>query len=122
MWEDWEQQLKDNPDVEVDKRLLWEYDMTDFDWHSERHIVIERVINMGTGLNPVSNILALFKLYGGYNKVRTIIKNEIFGLSNYGEKYVCKAFNLKKTELESYRRKQERIKLFGEPVDKTDWW
>ena len=30
MWEDWEQQLKDNPDVEVDRRLLWEYDMNDF--------------------------------------------------------------------------------------------
>ena len=32
MWKDWEEQLRNNPDVEVDKRLLWEYDMTDFDW------------------------------------------------------------------------------------------
>jgi hypothetical protein len=122
MWEDWEQQLENNPDVEVDKRLLWEYNLKDFDWQTERHIVIERVINMGTGLNPTANVLALFKLYGGYNKVRTIIKNEIFGLSNHGENYVCKAFNLRRKELESYRRKQERKKMFGEPVDKTDWW
>jgi hypothetical protein len=36
--------------------------------------------------------------------------------------YVCEVFNLKRQELESYRRKQKRIALFGETVDKTDWW
>jgi hypothetical protein len=122
MWEDWEQQLKEHPEVEVDKRLLWEYNMKDFDWQKERHIVIERVINIGTELNPAVNVLALFKMYGGYSRVRTMIRNEVFGLSNYGEEYVCKAFDLEKSELESYRRKQKRIALFGEPVDKTDWW
>jgi len=121
MWEDWEQQLKDNPDAEVEKILFWEYNMNDFDWQNSKSIVIERVINIG-GTKPVINMLALFKMYGGYEGVRNSLKNEVWGLSNGGEEYVCEAFNLKRQELESYRRKQKRIKLFGEPVDKTDWW
>ena len=121
MWEDWEQQLKDNPDVEVEKILFWEYNMNDFDWQKSRHIVVERVVNVG-GTKPVNNMLALFKMYGGYDGLRNSLKNEIWGLSNIGEEYVCKAFNLERQELESYRRKQKRIKLFGELVDKTDWW
>ena len=121
MWNDWEEQLRDNPDVEVEKILFWEYNMNDFDWQKSKKIVIERVINVG-GTKPITNMLALFKMYGGYEGVRDSLKNEVWGLSNYGEEYVCQSFNLEKNELESYRRKQKRIALFGEPVDKTDWW
>jgi len=121
MWDDWEQQLKDNPEVEVDKRLLWEYNMKDFDWQKSRHIVVERVVNVG-GVNPKANMLALFKMYGGYNEVRKIIQNEVVRFSNFGEEYVCDAFHLNREDLKSYKRKQERVILFGEPVDKTDWW
>ena len=121
MWENWEQQLKDNPDVEVEKILFWEYNMNDFDWQKSKNVVIGRVINIG-GTKPLTNMLALFKMYGGYEGVRNSLKSEIWGLSNGGEEYVCEAFNLKQQELESYRRKQKRIKIFGEPIDKTDWW
>jgi hypothetical protein len=121
MWEDWEQQLKDNPDVEVEKILFWECNMNGFDWQKSKKLVIERVINIG-GTKPVNNMLALFKMYGGYEGVRKSLKNDVWGLSNSGEEYVCEAFNLERQELESYRRKQKRIELFGEPVDKTDWW
>jgi hypothetical protein len=82
---------------------------------------MQRVFNVG-GIKPDNNVLALFKMYGGYEGVRNSLKNDVWGLSEYGEKYVCETFNLQKQELESYRRKQKRIELFGEPVDKTDWW
>jgi hypothetical protein len=121
MWEDWEEQLKEHPEAEMDKRLLWEYDMKSFDWQKSKNTVIERVINMG-GTKPATNMLALFKMYGGYEGIRNSLKREVWGLSNYGEEYVCKAFDLEREELESYRRKQKRAALFGEPVDKTDWW
>ena len=122
MWKDWEQQLKDNPDVEIDKRLLWEYNMSNFNWQKCRHIVVERVINIG-GVNPKANMLALFKMYGGYENVRKIIKNEVIGFSKFGEEYVCDAFELKREDLKSYKRKQKRIKIFGELVDDgIDWW
>ena len=121
MWEDWEQELKNNPDVEVEKILFWEYNMTDFDWQKSKNTVIERVVNTG-GTKPVNNMLALFKMYGGYDGVRNSLKYDVWGLSNGGEEYVCEAFKLKLNELESYKRRQKRIELFGEPVDKTDWW
>jgi hypothetical protein len=121
MWEDWEEQLKEHPEAEVDKRLLWEYDMKDFDWQKSRHIVVERVINVG-GTNPDTNMLALFKMYGGYDGVRKIVKNEVVRFSNFGEEYVCEIFHLKRNDLKSYKRKQKRIEMFGEPVDQTDWW
>ena len=121
MWDDWKQQLKENPDVEVEKILFWEYNMNDFDWQKSKNLVIGRVINMG-GTKPVINMLALFKMYGGYEGVRNSLKNDVWGLSNSGEEWVCETFELQRQELESYRRKQKRIELFGEPVDKTDWW
>jgi len=93
MWENWEKQLKDNPDVEVDKRLFWKYDMKVFDWQKSRHIVVERVVNVG-GVNPKANMLALFKMYGEYDGIKNIIKNEVVRFSNFDEEYVCEAFCL----------------------------
>ena len=121
MWEDWEQQLKNNPDVEVEKVLFWECNMNEFDWQKSKSFVIQRVINIG-GTKPINNMLALFRMYGGYEGVRNSLKRDVWGLSNYGEEYVCKVFNLRQQELESYRRKQKRIEIFGEPIDKTEWW
>lgn len=45
MWSDWKEQIKYHPKVKAS--LLWEYDLSDFDWQYMRALVVERVIQRG---------------------------------------------------------------------------
>ena len=45
----------------VSPSLLWEYDLSDFDWWKSRKVVVQRVLERG-GLR---DYYAAFRLYGG---------------------------------------------------------
>jgi hypothetical protein len=107
MWSDWKNRIKENP--EIPKRLLWEYDLSNFDWNYMRDIVVQRVIERGRD----NDYYAIFKLYGGIEGVKEIIKNEVSTLSPKEIAFVCIAFNLRKEELKCYTRKQSREKLLN---------
>ncbi|MDR2085843.1 MAG: hypothetical protein LBP72_01590 [Dysgonamonadaceae bacterium] len=99
IFRDWRK--KDLPDIS--KSLLWEYDLSDFDWYGMRTLVMQRVIERGW----MEDFRAAIKKYGGINNVREIIK-EIPSLSAKDINFVCAVFNLKKEELRCYTRKQLR--------------
>ena len=54
----------------VSKTLLWDYDLTQFDWQRSRKVVVQRIIERG-GLR---DYFAAFDLYGGIEGFREIIK------------------------------------------------
>jgi len=99
MWSDWKEQIKRNPQIK--QSLLWEYDLTNFDWQYMRALVVERVIERGWD----EDYYAIFALYGGMEGVRRIIRDEVLFLSGKDIAFVCAAFDLKKEELECYTRK-----------------
>ena len=105
MWSDWKEQIKHQPKVR--KSLLWEYDLSAFDWQYMRALVVERVVERGWD----NDYYALFDLYGGIDGVRKIISDEVQILSDKDIAFVCVAFNLKKEELKCYIRKQSRREL-----------
>lgn len=88
--------------------LLWEYDLTQFDWWKSRKVVVARVIERGW----LKDYFAAFDLYGGMEGFRQIIK-ELPHLSPIDMNFVCIAFGLKKEELRCYIRKQYREQLFN---------
>ena len=102
MWSDWKKQIEHQPKVR--HSLLWEYDLTGFDWQYMRALVVERVIERGWD----EDYYALFALYEGIEGVRKIIRDEVLLLSDKDIAFVCAAFNLKKEELKCYIRKQSR--------------
>ncbi len=106
MWTDWQNKVK--PNAQIPHRLLWDMDMTDWDWQKNRKIVVERVIERGR----MDDFYTLFKLYGGIDNVKEIIK-EIHYLSNRDIAFVCATFDLKKEELGCYIRKQLRKQLMN---------
>lgn len=92
----------------ISPSLLWEYDLSHFDWRKSRKIVVQRVIERGW----LKDFYAAFNLYGGIEGFREIIK-EVPNLSPMDMNFVCIVFNLKKEELKCYTRKQLRNQLLN---------
>lgn len=90
------------------KALLWEYDMSNFDWQKSKTIVVQRVVEMG----EPEDFFAAFDLYGGIDGFRTIIKNVPY-LNDLDIHFVCTLFNLKKEELRCYTKKQSNLELWN---------
>lgn len=105
IFSDWQEKCVGN---EISKSLLWEYDLSNFDWNDMRVLVLQRVIERGW----MNDFYAAIEKYGGIDNVKSIIK-EIPSLSSKDTTFVCSIFNLKKEELKCYTRKQLREKLLN---------
>ena len=103
--------IKSNPNVtpQINKALLWEYDLSSFDWTAMRRTVVQRVIERG-GEEDYS---AIFHLYGGVEGVRQIVRDEVPWLSPKDMSFAYRIFDLKKEELKCYTRTQSRTKLLN---------
>lgn len=92
----------------VSPTLLWEYDLSDFDWWKSRKIVVQRILERGW----LKDFYAAFNIYGGIKGFREIVKDVPY-LSPRDINFVCIAFNLKKEELRCYTRKLLREQLLN---------
>lgn len=95
-------------DCTLSPLLLWEYDLSNFDWWRSRKIVVQRVIERGWP----KDFFAAFDLYGGKEGFCQVVK-ELPYLSDKDMNFVCAVFGLKKEELKCYTRKQLRAQLLG---------
>lgn len=50
----------------INSALLWEYDMSSFDWQKSKTLVVQRVIERG----DFSDFYGAFDIYGGFMGVR----------------------------------------------------
>ncbi len=87
----------------INPSLLWEYDMTTFDWERSKTIVVQRVVELGWP----EDFYGAFNLYGGIEGFREAIKS-IPHLSDIDMNFVCHYFDLQKEELLCYTRKLSR--------------
>lgn len=92
----------------VSPSLLWEYDLSDFDWWKSRKIVVQRILERGW----LEDYYAGFNLYGGIEGFREIIKEVPF-LSPRDMNFACIVFDLKKEDLKCYIRKLLREQLLN---------
>ena len=93
---------------EVSPALLWEYDLSTFDWWKSRNIVVQRVIERGW----LTDFYAALNMYGGIEGFREIIK-EVPHLSPRDISFVCVVFNLKKEELRCHTRMLARERFLN---------
>ena len=100
--------IKNNTTVkpQINKALLWDYDLPSFDWEAMRRTVVQRVIERGRE----EDYLAIFSLYGGFEGVRQIVRDEVIWLSPKDMSFAYRIFDLKKEELKCYTRAQSRAK------------
>jgi hypothetical protein len=102
MFQDWKDKIKDNP--QISRHLLWDVDRDNVDWDAMRKFIVQRVIERG-GMN---DFYALFGLYGGVEGVKKIIRELPVTLDSRDEALVRTVFNLKKEDLQCYKRKRLR--------------
>jgi hypothetical protein len=91
---------KKHQDARLRSSLLWEYDLTRFDWNAMQNIVLQRVIERGR----INDFYAVLNLYG-LKEFKDGVKN----IPNLNEKdiaFVCTIFGIKKHELKCYAQKQ----------------
>jgi hypothetical protein len=103
--------IKNNPIAhpQINKALVWDYDLSSFDWAELRRTVVQRVIERGRE----EDYLAVFRLYGGVEGVRQIVRDEVPWLSPKDMSFVYRIFGLKKEDLKCYTRTQSRAKLLN---------
>ena len=91
---------KSHQKAQVRKTLLWEYNLTRFDWADMRTLVVQRVIERGR----MDDFYAILNFYG-----LTGVKEAIQQISYLNPKdisFVCSVFKLKKENLKCYTKQQ----------------
>jgi hypothetical protein len=86
--------------AEVRPTLLWEYDLSNFDWQKMRNEVVQRVLERGR----MDDFYAILNLYG-VEGVKAALR-EIPYMNDKDMNFACVAFDLRKEELKCYTRKQ----------------
>lgn len=87
--------------------LLWEYDLSAFDWQAMRNVVVQRVLERGRK----DDYYAILNMYG-LNGVREALRNVPY-MNDKDMNFACHTFNLKKEDLKCYKRKQSRQQHFN---------
>lgn len=96
---------------DISSSLLWEYNLSDFDWEQMKTLVVQRVIERGWE----KDWYAAIHKYGGLAAFIDIVKQVPY-LSDRDMNYVSVLFNIDKKELRCYKLKQsreERLKSFN---------
>ncbi len=86
--------------AEVRPTLLWEYDLSNFDWQQMRNEVVQRVLERGR----MDDFYAILNLYG-VEGVKAALR-EIPYMNDKDMNFACVAFDLRKEELKCYTKKQ----------------
>lgn len=91
---------KKYPNVSLNPKLLWEFNLVDFDYIKMRDLVVQRVIERGW---PTDWYFILNKY--GINGVKLAIKNLAY-LNDKDMNFVSHQFNIPLTSMKCYEKKQ----------------
>ena len=92
--------FKEYPNLEINPSLLWEYDLTSFDYQQMRSIVVQRVIERGW----INDWYAALNLYGIKGMGEAI--KELPYLNNKDMHFVSTIFKIPLSEMKCYTKKQ----------------
>jgi hypothetical protein len=107
MFKDWKTKIKDNP--QISPHLLWDIDKSKFDWDKMKYFIVQRIIERG----DEDDFYTMFQVYGGPEGVREIVKKLPAFYDPRDEAFARVLFDLKKRDLECYKRLQLRRKRLG---------
>ncbi len=93
---------KQHPDAQVNPALLWEYDLSRFDFQQMRNVVVQRVVERGWP----DDWYAALNLYGEDGMVAAI--KELPYLNDKDMNFVSVIFEIPLPELKCYEKKQYR--------------
>ena len=95
LFDDW----KDKDPLKVSPTLLWDYDLSTFDWEKGKVIVVQRIVERGWD----NDFYAAIQLYGGLEAFIEIVKQVPY----------LNAFQIDLNDLQCYKNKQYREQLLN---------
>ena len=93
---------KKHPDAKINPALLWEYDLSDFDFQQMRNVVVQRVIERGWP----DDWYAALKLYGEKGMKEAI--KAIPYLNDKDMNFVSHVFKIPLSKMKCYEKKQSQ--------------
>ena len=84
----------------LNPKLVWEYDLTNFDFQNMRNVVVQRVIERG----HFSDFYAMLNLYREDGVIQELKKVPYF--NDMDMNFVSVVFNIPFQQLKSYQNKQ----------------
>jgi len=93
---------KKHPDAKINPALLWEYNLSDFDFQQMRNVVVQRVIERGWP----NDWWAALNLYGEKGVKGTI--KSIPYLNDKDMHFVSRAFEIPLSKMKCYVKKQSQ--------------
>ena len=87
---------RQHQDSVIRPSLLWEYDLSDFDWQNMRNVVVQRVLERGR----MDDYYAMLNLYGREG-VREALRMIPY-MNRKDMNFACFVFGLKKEEMQCY--------------------
>ncbi|HEY2583034.1 MAG TPA: hypothetical protein VGI43_14570 [Mucilaginibacter sp.] len=93
---------KEHPDAQINPTLLWEYNLSDFDFQQMRDIVVQRVIERGWP----NDWWAALNLYGEKG-MKDAIKSIPY-LNDKDMNFVSKAFGIPISKMKCYEKKRSQ--------------
>ena len=94
-------------DSVIRSSLLWDYDLSAFDWQRMRNIVVQRVLERGR----INDFYAMLNLYG-LKGVKEALASVPY-MSDKDMNFACLTFNLNKNNLKCYKLRQSRPQHFN---------
>ena len=93
---------KEHQDTKINPSLLWEYDMSRFDFQQMRNVVVQRVVERGWP----DDWYAALNMYGKAGMIEAI--KTLPYLNDKDMYFVSNLFEIPLSELKCYERKQSR--------------
>lgn len=97
-----------NSKPRINKNLLWEYDLTNFDYTKNCDIVVARVIELGTK----KDFTAIENFYGK-SKLKRIIRDKIKYLNDKDMNFASIYYKIDIESMYCYKRTRSREKYLG---------
>jgi hypothetical protein len=91
---------KHTPESQVNPALLWEYDLSVFDYSKMRNLVVQRVVERGWP----KDWFAILNLYGEKGVIEAI--KSLPYLNEKDTRFVCAVFQIPIEQLKCYTKKQ----------------
>jgi len=91
---------KEHSVTDINPALLWEYDLSNFDYDNMRNVVVQRVIERGW----LSDYYAILNRYGKDGVIEAL--KEVPYFNDMDMNFVSITFNIPLSQLKCYEKKQ----------------
>mgnify|MGYP006873067135 CR=1 FL=1 len=106
--------MKKKTSIKINKNLLWEYDLKNFDYDKNSYIVVERVIECG-----VKKDFDAIEQYYGKENLQQIVRDQVKYLNDIDMNFASHYYKVNIKDMKCYKIKKKHEKLLKIKINNT---